>query len=673
MTKHPVYSIGQRVGDYQLLRKLGGGGFGDVYLAEQIYDGNQFAVKLLTRLTGDRDELNAMTRFIQEARMILLNHPNIVPLKEFGISREGIRFLVMEYAPRGTLRDHHPKGTQVPLSTVIAYVRQTAAALQYMHDHRLVHCDVKPENMLLRADGTVLLSDFSIVTAAHGTGSLILDKEMGGSLPYMAPERFQGRALRESDQYGLGVVVYEWLSGKRPYERLTEFARLQGRQKPPSLIAQMPVLDSAVEQIIFRALEDDPRNRFDTVQEFADALEEAGQLTLVTLRKQGLSPAPPEDFSGSGVIPNLSLVLPDAHTSIDISRHTIARGISRRTITKELALVGITLTGGGLAWFIMSRRQNSPVTAQTPEPSPRPTPTPVPMGRVLYTYRKHTALVNAVAWSPDGRYIASGANDTTVQVWNPTNGGSIFDYRGHSKLVEAVAWSPDGQRIASGSFDKTVQVWNAANGKQTFTYQGHTDRVATVAWSPDSKRIASGSYDNTVQVWDAADGSHVITYKGHTSLVHTLAWSRDGKHIASASFDKTVQVWDAGNGNSIFTYRGHSPFPANAVSWSPDGRRIASGGNDKTVQVWDSVDVNTIYTYRGHKDIVDTVAWSPDGRRIASGGNDDTVQVWDATNGSLIFTYRQHHAEVRAVAWSLDSTRIASCGTDMTVQVWVAG
>ena len=146
MTHDSVYATGQRVGDYRLLRQLGAGGFADVYLAEPLYeDGQPVAIKLLTHLLGHTDGLHAFMTFIQEARMIHLKHPHIVPVQDFGISREGIPYLVMEYVSGGTLRQRHPKGTPVPLPTVLGYVRPLAAALQYLHDHRLLHCDVMQE------------------------------------------------------------------------------------------------------------------------------------------------------------------------------------------------------------------------------------------------------------------------------------------------------------------------------------------------------------------------------------------------------------------------------------------------------------------------------------------------------------------------------------------------
>ena len=243
-----------------------------------------------------------------------------------------------------------------------------------------------------------------------------------------------------------------------------------------------------------------------------------------------------------------------------------------------------------------------------------------------FTYKSHTDNVQGVAWSPDGKRIASASEDHTAQVWNAVDGSNPFTYKSHTDYVRDVVWSPDGKRIASASFDGTVQVWNSVDGSNPFTYKGHTNIVFGVAWSPDGKRIASASADGTVQVWNAVDGSSPFTYKGHTDFVNSVAWSPDGKRIASASGDSTVQVWNAVNGSNPFTYKGHS-YDVFGVVWSPDGKRIASASFDTTVQVWNAIDGSNPFTYKSHTDYVLGVAWSPDGKRIASAG-DKTVQVW---------------------------------------------
>ena len=170
------------------------------------------------------------------------------------------------------------------------------------------------------------------------------------------------------------------------------------------------------------------------------------------------------------------------------------RGISRRTVLRWTGLAVVGVAGGGLLLSACSKQPGV-------SPASSPSPTPLPVGTTLYTYRGHSSGVGAVGWSPDGKRIASGSADNTVQVWDATDGGNVYTYRGHSSAVNAVAWSPDGIRIASGGIDNTVQVWDATNGSNIYTYRGHSSAVNVVAWSPDGKRIASGSVDQTVQVW----------------------------------------------------------------------------------------------------------------------------------------------------------------------------
>jgi len=280
--------LGKLVGEYRLVRKLGGGGFGTVYLAEHVHEHTQAAVKVLNiRLTRSEDFKN----FIKEASTIRLRHPHIVPLLNFGISRDDLPFLVMEYAPNGTLRDRHSKGERIPLPTIVSYVNQLALALQYAHDQRIVHRDVKPENILIRADGTLLVSDFGVAKTLEQSLSLNTQTPVG-TPPYLAPEQYMGQPCFASDQYSLAVIVYEWICGVRPFGGSDIGLVYQHRYvTPPSLRDRLPMLPEAVEHVVFKALAKAPEDRFSRIQEFASALHNA------------IEPLPGSEAVGTGTSP----------------------------------------------------------------------------------------------------------------------------------------------------------------------------------------------------------------------------------------------------------------------------------------------------------------------------------------------------------------------------------
>src|SRR5215472_2802264 len=267
---------GEHLGNYRLVRLLGQGGFAEVYLGQHVRLSLQAAIKVLhTHLTGSEAE-----HFYQEAETIAkLSHPSIIRISDFDV-QDGTPFLVMDYATGGSLRQRYPKGRLVPLPQIISFVKQMSAALQYAHNKKFIHRDVKPENMLIGQHQEVLLSDFGIATLAHSTSSLNVDAEgTSGTLAYMAPEQIEGHPRPASDQYALGIVIYEWLCGSRPFEgSATEVMVQQLTMPPPPLHEKGATIPLGLEQVVLRALAKDPKDRFTSVADFAEALEQASWL-----------------------------------------------------------------------------------------------------------------------------------------------------------------------------------------------------------------------------------------------------------------------------------------------------------------------------------------------------------------------------------------------------------
>jgi len=321
---------GQQFGNYRLAQLLGRGNFADVYRGQHVHLNTQAAIKVLHGQITENDLAN----FIHEARVMAhLRHPHIVQILDFGVE-DGTPFLVMEYAPNGNLRQRHQQGTRLALATILPYVRHIADALQFAHDEKLIHRDIKPENILLGRNNEVLLSDFGIAMM-YSTLRSGPQQDTAGTVPYMAPEQLQARALPASDQYALAIMTYEWLCGERPFHgTLPEIAIKHSLVLPPSLRERVTTISPDVEQVILKALAKNPQHRFDHIRDFAQALEEASIAASPEYHTLALKNAPAH-FSN----------LPAQLTSL-IGREREVMAICSLLQRPDARLVTLTGTGG---------------------------------------------------------------------------------------------------------------------------------------------------------------------------------------------------------------------------------------------------------------------------------------------------------------------------------------
>ena len=244
--------------------------------------------------------------------------------------------------------------------------------------------------------------------------------------------------------------------------------------------------------------------------------------------------------------------------------------------------------------------------------------------------RGHTGVVNSVAFSPTGQWLATASDDTSIRVWDVSNGTERFILAGHSAPVRDVAFSPDGTLLASASEDRSVRLWDIASGNLIDTLIGHQARALTVAFSPAGRWLVSGGDESVIYLWDVASGALNQQLFGHTESVRQLAFNPDGSVLASSSTDNSVRLWDMNSFSNTLTFNGHTR-DIWALAWHPNGELLASGGSEQRIKIWEAISGQEIQTLPEQSGWILGLDFSRDGTRLISSGGDGTVRLFDAT------------------------------------------
>ncbi len=713
----PGQLVAQR---FQLIRKLGEGGMGQVWLAEQLSPVRRpVALKLIK--AGMYDEA-VVQRFQSERQSLaIMDHPAIAKVFDAGATPQGQPYLVMEYVlglPITEYCDQHKLNIRDRLELFI----QACEGVQHAHQKAIIHRDLKPSNILVvEVDGKPVprIIDFGLAKSITQDARASLVTHLGqflGTPGYMSPEQVNLNAQdidTRTDVYSLGVVLYVLLTGLQPFETkrehkpsLEEWLRQLREEEPPNPSAKVSadkdtstaaaearsiepkqlvtLLRGDLDWITMKALERDRTRRYGTPSELAADLRRYLNDEAVTARPAGAGYqirkfVRRHRFATAfiGMMTVLSVVASGA-ALIAVKQKREAEHQAAETLKAQARLLTQAAAQrlkdadvAGAQGIILEVLTNSEF-AQSHTPAAISAFQEIRAADAeLAVLSGHAGFVQTGAYSPDGTRIVTASDDKTARIWDARTGVELAVLSGHAGFVVSAAYSPDGTRIVTASDDKTARIWDARTGAELAVLSGHGDRINSAAYSPDGTRIVTASADKTARVWDARRGVELAVLSGHGDRINSAAYSPDGTRIVTASYDKTARLWDARRGAELAVLSGRAGFVYSAA-YSPDGTRIVTASDDKTARIWDAHTGAELAVLSGHAGFVQTAAYSPDGTRIVTASDDKTARIWDARTGAELAVLSGHAGFVQTGAYSPDGTRIVTASADKTARIWDA-